>query len=356
MKDSKSYTHCLNCQTELQGDYCHVCGQHATNARPTVKEFFLEYLNIAFIWDTQFLKTIWQILRRPGHVTKEYISGKFVSYTHPLKLNMFLLFVFITIFLLFHKNLGNSIQNYTRDEVAYPLIQIQVLKDNAQYAERMESSAMDTVQLYAPLLLADQYPDVITAIGASDSIPMDSLFVWTAVLPHILIEDEVIISAGADHYYFSDEDKTGVIGTQFVETIWKQMVDMTTTYFPIFILLTVPFLAMLMCLTHRKGGHSSFRHFIFSLHYTAFLEMIIILLYILHLLVSPPTWVMQWIILVWACIYLALAFRRVYGTEKMFNAAVQAVLTNFGYIMVLMVLFFAIFLISCAIVIFQHAI
>ena len=45
-----------------------------------------------------------------------------ISYTHPLKLNMVLLFVFITLFLIFHKDFGNSIQNVTRDEVTYPLL------------------------------------------------------------------------------------------------------------------------------------------------------------------------------------------------------------------------------------------
>ena len=74
MDKNTQHKHCLNCNTELQGEYCHVCGQKAINKTLTVKEFVLEYLNIAFIWDSKFTKTIWQLLRRPGHVTKEYVS------------------------------------------------------------------------------------------------------------------------------------------------------------------------------------------------------------------------------------------------------------------------------------------
>lgn len=350
MEDNTSYKHCLNCQTELQGDYCHVCGQHATNAKPTVKEFILEYLNIVFIWDTHTINTIWQLLRKPGHVTKEYVSGKFVSYTHPLKLNMFLLLVFITFFLLFHKDLGDSIQNITRDEAAYPLIQLQMLTSNDEYADRLKASDIDTVQLYAPLLLAEEFSDIITAVDGMESLAQDSLMVWKAALPHTLIEDEVIIPDKEGHYYFNDEDKTGVIGTEFLEKIWKEMVRLATTYFPVFILLTVPFLAFLLRLTQRKESHSKFQHFIFSLHYTAFLETLIILLYIIHLVASPPMWAMQWIMIVCSCLYLTMAIRKVYETKNWIIAAGQAIFTNFGYVVTLITALFIVFIVSSAIV------
>ena len=353
-QNTTSYRHCLNCQTELQGDYCHVCGQRASNARPTVKEFFLEYLNIAFIWDTQFLKTVWQLVRKPGHVTNEYISGKFISYMHPLKLNMFLLFVFITFVLLFHKDLGDSIQTFTRNEVTYPLLQMQILADNDEYSENLKSSPMDTVQLYAPLMLADQFPDIISVVDVIDSTtPGDSMMVWTAALPHILIEDEVITQDRKGYYYFNEKDKTGVLGTEFMETIWRQMVKLTTTYFPIFILLTVPFLAFLLHLTQRKRKYSKFRHLIFALHYTALLEMLIIFLYIIHLIAAPPMWVMQWILILGSCVYLTSAIRRVYETKRWFNAAVQAIFTNIGYAVIFMLLFITIFIIASIIVAVQ---
>ena len=353
MENKSTQKYCLNCQTELHGEFCHACGQRASNSVTTVKEFILEYLNIAFIWDTLFLKTIGQVVRRPGHVTNEYVSGKYVSYTHPLKLNMFLLFVFITIFLLFHKDLGNSIQKITRDEVNYPLIQIQVLTDNAEYADILKSSPLDTVQLYAPVLLADMFPDLISAIDFSDSSPKDSVSVWTAALPHVLIEDEVIILREEGYYEFSEKDKTGVVGMKYLEDIWSQMVKITTTYFPIFILLTVPLLAFLLGLTQRKGGHTKFKHFIFSLHYTAFLEMLIILLYITNLIASPPMWIMQWVMILGACAYLTAAIRRVYETKRWTYAAGKAIFINVGYVAILMMLLFVIFIVSIAIVAIQ---
>lgn len=354
MKDTTTNKHCLNCQTELHGDYCHVCGQKATKGNPTLKEFFLQYIDIVFVWDTRFVKTFKQLLRRPGHVTNEYVSGKFVSYTHPLKLNMFLLFVFITIFLLFHNNLGSSIHTITRDETVFPMLQLQMLTDDADYSDIIESSPLDTVELYAPLLLLDKYSSIVSSDDDLDSFPRDSMMVWTAVLPSVLIEDEVIVPSSEGYYYFGTEDKTGVLGTRFLEEVWRQLAELTTTYLPVIILLTVPFLALMMRMTHRKGGHSKFKHFIFSLHYTALLELLIISLYILHLIAAPPVELMQWILLLGSGAYLTLAIRRVYGTKGWFNAAGKAVLVNIGYIALLMLLFILIFIIATIIAVFQH--
>ena len=109
------YKYCLNCDSELKGMYCHNCGQMATSKTPTVMEFILEYLNNAFIWDTKFFQTLWYLIRRPGYLTREYLSGKFVSQEHPLKLNMFLLFVFITLFVFFagSEKVSDSVQDLT---------------------------------------------------------------------------------------------------------------------------------------------------------------------------------------------------------------------------------------------------
>lgn len=44
----------------------------------------------------------------------------------------------------------------------------------------------------------------------------------------------------------------------------------------------------------------------------AFLEMLIILLYITSLIASPPMWIMQWVLILGSCAYLTAAIRREY--------------------------------------------
>ena len=349
-----SHKYCLNCKTELHGKYCHVCGQKATYEKLTIKEFILEYLNIAFVWDTHLIKTLWKLISKPGFLTKEYISGKFIAYMHPLKLNMFLLFVFVTFLLLFNstEDMGNSIKNLTRDEIIQPVLQISLQMEKAEYAMQVESSPRDTIQLYAPLLVFESLSGIITGFDI-DSADPDSTAVWTASVPRYLIEDKALILNEDGNYQFNPEYNTEASQTEILEKVWAKVVVLATKYFPLIILLTAPLLAFLIGILHRKSKHSMFKHFIFSLHYTAFLEMVIILLYILHLIASPPSWIMQSIIIFGSCIYLVFAFRKVYETRNWMKAVFKSILTNIGYGIILMVLFFILCIIAIAIIAWQ---
>lgn len=349
-----SHKYCLNCKTELHGKYCHVCGQKATYENLTIKEFILEYLNIAFVWDTHLIKTLWKLISKPGFLTKEYISGKFIAYMHPLKLNMFLLFVFVTFLLLFNstEDMGNSIKNLTRNEIIQPVLQISLQMENAEYAMQVESSPRDTIQLYAPLLVFESLSGIITGFDI-DSADPDSTAVWIASVPRYLIEDKALILNEDGNYQFNPEYNTEASQTEILEKVWAKVVVLATKYFPLIILLTAPLLAFLIGILHRKSKHSMFKHFIFSLHYTAFLEMVIILLYILHLIASPPSWIMQSIIIFGSCIYLVFAFRKVYETRNWMKAVFKSILTNIGYGIILMVLFFILCIIAIAIIAWQ---
>ncbi len=350
---STTHKYCLNCNTELQGKYCHVCGQKATQEKPTLKEFIHEYLNIAFVWDKYLIKTLKALICKPGHLTNEYMSGKFVSYMHPLKLNMFLLFIFITFFLLFHNadDMGNSIKTLTRD----PLVQLQLLRNNQEYNEKMQSSRKDTIRLYVNLNVSERYPEIVSIIDAVNINESDSLAIWTATVPHQLIEDGIILPHKDGYYEFNANDHKFDNGTHILEGVWVQMVELTTDFFPLIILLTAPFLSLLIRLLHRRGNHSHFKHFIFSLHYTAFLELIILMLYILHLIASPPSWLMQGIIITSSFTYLTFAFRKVYETKHWAGAVSKSILTNMGYATILMILFFSLFIIACGTVIIHYA-
>ena len=352
-----SHKYCLNCKTELHGKYCHVCGQKATYENLTIKEFILEYLNIAFVWDTHLIKTLWKLISKPGFLTKEYISGKFIAYMHPLKLNMFLLFVFVTFLLLFNstEDMGNSIKNLTRDEIIQPVLQISLQMEKAEYAMQVESSPRDTIKLYAPLLVFESLTGIITGIDMENLDYADPNYsaVWTASVPRYLIEDKALILNEDGNYQFNPEYNTEASQTEILEKVWAKVVVLATKYFPLIILLTAPLLAFLIGILHRKSKHSMFKHFIFSLHYTAFLEMVIILLYILHLIASPPSWIMQSIIIFGSCIYLVFAFRKVYETRSWMKAVFKSILTNIGYGIILMVLFFILCIIAIAIIAWQ---
>ena len=356
-ESSQPYKHCLNCGTELKGDFCHKCGQHVASRTPTVWGFIIEYINNAFIWDSRFFQTIYTLVRRPGHLTNEFLSGKLVSQEHPLKLNMFLLFAFVTLFFFFRdkEDLNNSLHVLTRNETAQPVVKVQLLAENEAYMSEMMDGQFDTVKLYAPYLLFESCPDVIRLLDKNVTVESETIGVWTAAVPHKLIEDEVIALNDDGSYHFTVKDNTPIDGLELVEKIWSNMVTLTTRYIPIFILLTTPFLAILLRLLFRKKRPSHLRNFVFSLHYISYLELLIILIYILHLLASPPVWLMQWIILIASSVYLSVAIRKVYDIKKWPTAISKAIFTNFGYLMILFALFCIICFVSIVHVAHQQA-
>ena len=353
-KSNLPYTHCLNCGSELQGMYCHVCGQEATSKTPTIGAFILEYLNNAFIWDTKFFYTIWSLIRRPGHLTNEYLAGKFTSQEHPLKLNMFLLFVFITMFVFLKgtEKMNNSVHTLTKDESVRSSVQIQSLMENG-YSKNMKDSQRDTVKLLAPLFLAESYPEIISNIETIEDVKEEDLDKWVAVIPHVLIEDKILILDESGYYRFNPESKVGKEKLELVNSIWGKMVDLITQYFPMLVLFTAPLLSMSLSFVQRKSRLPRIHHFIFALHYTALLELLMMCIYLLHLTVSPSMNLLQWIMIIGSCLYLTVAFQKVYGTNNWMTATLKALFISLVYFIIGLLIFIGIFLISCFIIALQ---
>jgi hypothetical protein len=345
------YTHCLNCGTELKGQYCHSCGQEAVSKTPTVKSFVLAYLDNAFLWDSKFVKTFWTLIRRPGQLTNEFNAGKFLSQEHPLKLNMFLLFIFVTLFVFFASadKMTDSVYNITYDERVFSSVQLQSLLKNPEYVKKFEENRRDTVLLQAPLFLAESYPQIISNIETKEDTKGEALDKWVAVIPHVFIEEEVVVVDENGYYHFNTEAKIGTDELEIFNSIGAEMIRITSQYFPMLLLLTVPFLTFSLRVVQRKRKIPGINHFIFALHYTALLETLMIVVYILHLAIDMPIEILEYSIIISSITYLTIAFHRVYPSSWG-KAIAKSILTNLIYTIILILIFMAIFIIACIII------
>ena len=352
-KNNIPYQHCLNCGTELNGMYCHECGQRATSKTPTVGGFVMEYFNNAFIWDSQCVQTIWKLIRRPGHLTNEYLSGKFTSQEHPLKLNMFLLFVTITLFALFSgsEKVTDSVNSVMTDERAHVNAGVQTLKNDEGFYKELQASPRDTVQLLAPLDLVEKYPEIFTNLETIEDTKKQGLDKWTAVIPQVLIEEEIVIPDDNGYYKFDVKEDL-----ELFNAVVTKMVDIVNQYFPMFALFTAPFLAISLNFVQRKSRLPRIHHFIFALHYMAFLELLMLFVYILYLAVEPSMSLLKWIVYIGSCTYLTIAFRKVYETRTWMKAIIKALFTGLFYMIVSISILLTIFIVAAAIVIANGAI
>lgn len=342
--------HCLNCGAELVGTYCHECGQQATNTNSTVMEFILEYLNNAYMWDPKFIRTLWLLVCKPGFLTKAFLEGKAIPYVHPLKLNMFLLFVFITLFVVFagRDNMSSGLNDIANDEKVLSHLQLNRKVNEEGYAEKLNASPRDTIQLLAPLYFAESFPEYIHHIATIEDSQGKGEDKWTASVPHAMIEDKLLIEAPGGYYRFGSEE--GKKDMKLIETILVKMLEIVTEYLPMIILFTAPLLSFSVRLVQRRNRRSHLHHFIFSLHYTAFIELLIIAIYILFLVASPSKSILQDVVALCSCVYLTMAFRKVYEIRSWWKAIVKALFVHLVYYLICMSALILIFLVATVVI------
>lgn len=109
---------CLNCGTEVQGRYCHICGQENIEPKETVWHLFLHLIYDIIHFDSKFFNTVKYLLLKPGYLSIEYNKGRRASYLNPIKMYVFIS-AFFFIFLL---SVINPLINKTTvlNEIAKP--------------------------------------------------------------------------------------------------------------------------------------------------------------------------------------------------------------------------------------------
>ena len=77
---------CLNCQTPLAGRFCHQCGQEGRSSLFTLRQLLAEVVHEVLDLEGKVVRSLGQLLFRPGRMTLEYIEGKRVRYVSPVRI------------------------------------------------------------------------------------------------------------------------------------------------------------------------------------------------------------------------------------------------------------------------------
>jgi Protein of unknown function (DUF3667) len=79
-------SHCENCEAQLSGKYCSICGQPAIDYRRSFRYVIVDVLDSFLNWDSKVFATIGWLIARPWRLTNEFLAGRRVRYLHPLRL------------------------------------------------------------------------------------------------------------------------------------------------------------------------------------------------------------------------------------------------------------------------------
>ena len=87
---------CLNCGTELTGDYCHTCGQRA-HVHRTLHAFWHDLLHGVLHFEGKIWHTLPLLAWRPGELTRRYIDGERAKFVSPMALFLFSVFLMFAV-------------------------------------------------------------------------------------------------------------------------------------------------------------------------------------------------------------------------------------------------------------------
>ncbi len=76
---------CRNCGARLGDVYCGACGQNHRHARLRLAAVFEDAFEGLASFDSRIIRTVVGLTRRPGSMIREYVEGRRIAFTHPLK-------------------------------------------------------------------------------------------------------------------------------------------------------------------------------------------------------------------------------------------------------------------------------
>lgn len=94
---------CLNCGAEVQGRFCHICGQENTEPKESFWHLLTHFVYDITHFDGKFFSTLRYLLFRPGFLSIEYLKGRRASYLHPIRMYVFTSAFFFLVLFSTHK-------------------------------------------------------------------------------------------------------------------------------------------------------------------------------------------------------------------------------------------------------------
>ncbi|CAD0005540.1 DUF3667 domain-containing protein [Flavobacterium salmonis] len=277
---------CLNCRHVVEQKFCPNCGQENSDSRKTFHHLFVHFFEDLTHYENAFWKTIRNLLFKPATLTKEYLSGKRLSYLAPVRLYIFISFItFLLIAMLPVKvNENNKSEKEINKEIAKTTQELNIKKEDNKYFHFLNMKKIDSIQKHGKeedKLNATSYWFAEKAIHISEKYTKKEIFI------------------------------------KFTESFFHNL--------PKILFIIMPFFAFFLWLFHNKKKWYYFDHGIFTLHYFSFLLLIFLVMFIIDRVVGlfgedSPLNVISTITsivgTIWMCYYFYPAHHRFYGESR----------------------------------------
>ncbi len=336
---------CLNCQHAVEHRYCPNCGQENTEVTKSFHHLFFHFFEDLTHYDSTFWKTIIYLFFKPAALTKEYLSGKLLSFLAPIRLYIFISFItFFLISLLPNRTIEvEKVPDETsKKEIVIPSID----------SLHIEEKSIDGLTKVG--ILSQQNNDTLKKIlnqtkGIDKKEAADFGYKSVTELDSIKKNGDKEVKISSTEYWFlkkwltvKQENTNEQIMDKFMLSFTKNLPKVLFMYMPVF--------AFILWLFHDKKKWYYFDHSIFTLHYFSFILLLILILFYLDKLIPllGKTPFVDWINfsvksagIFWMIYYYFPAHRRLYGQPvmKSFFKSISIIIINLVIITLLIVVF-----------------
>lgn len=352
---------CSNCGTELSGPVCHSCGQTADSFHRPVWELLAEIFDGLFGFEGRMWRTIPPLLYRPGHITRQYLSGVRARYVMPFRL-------YLTASVLFFLVVFGA-TNIASPDVPSPE-EIAVGQEAAAVGleaarQQMEANGIDTSELDQALAAAEAGQEAMVEAANDPVLRAAQEETWkrnaidgvrVVLVPEdypelvedfeersdgrvsdgvIELEEGFSVSVGEDVSDMPLEIRR-FLANQAISVIndnGQMMQRELQTWIPRVMFVLVPVYGLLLAFMHfYKRGYFFYDHMVVSLHFHAFLYLFLLVTMVLSAIIGPGWGI--FILLIWSNFYLYRIHRRVYDHGR-FSSALRVITLNFAYTILL---------------------
>lgn len=343
---------CLNCNYVVENRFCPNCGQENVETRKTFHHLFIHFFEDLTHYENAFWKTIKNLLLNPSSLTKEYLSGKRLSYLAPVRLYIFISFVtFLLIAIVPEKDNESDIldikKTKTTSSTINGTIKIDSLSQNKIGLKEFLKSE------YVPQEVKDSIQNSIDDPKGNDNEEDGFLNTGYKTIKQI----DSIQKFGKENekmgnfeYWFTRKAQY-VIDNNTNDEIFEKALESASRNFPKVLIIYMPLFAFFLWLFHDKKRWYYFDHGIFTLHYFSFLLLIYLIVFIFSnslsffgdtVLIDSIIKLFKFIGYGWMFYYFIPAHRRFYGESKRisFIKSVLLFFINMFFISIMLTVFF----------------
>lgn len=298
---------CLNCNYVVDSRFCPNCGQENTDTRKTFHHLFIHFFEDLTHYENAFWKTIKNLLLKPASLTKEYLSGKRLSYLAPVRLYIFISFVTFFLMAVLPDNEDKEIIKFNKGSKKETKKSYYDYSENKDAEEENDSLVQDSI-LKANIKEEVQEIENLRKKGLLSDKNADSLvkYITDARKENAFKNNDRFFSSGyksitqLDSARKANPDKVGALeywvskktipieNKYSDEELQEKFLESVMYNFPKALFIYMPLFALVLWLFHNKKRWYYFDHGIFTLHYFSFLLLTSLLIgicdYLLHFL------------------------------------------------------------------------